>query len=272
MRRGPRFDAWAAAHGHVFPATEIHESQQKRYFRHRTGASVWKGRSFDQFDPHGREPAGYAQWDELMRLLQNKRLSPRSGFAARFPRRVLGDPATHPIQSARVAFRDVSRATDSRTVRACLVPPQTPLTNKAPYLVFPSGGPSSEAYVLGVLNSLPFDWQARRVVETNMNFFILDLLCFPPEEAVDAQGIAQRAARLSCVDDRFNAYAAAAGVAFGRLPTEDRQSLRAEIDALVTRAYGLTADDLEVVFSDFTTDAVPSGYRALVKAKFAELA
>ena len=27
---------------------------------------------------------------------------------------------------------------------------------------------------LGLMNSLPFDWQARRFVETNLNFFILE--------------------------------------------------------------------------------------------------
>ena len=40
---------------------------------------------------------------------------------------------------ARVAFRDVTRATDSRTVVACLVPPEHFLTNTAPYLAFVDG-------------------------------------------------------------------------------------------------------------------------------------
>ena len=78
------------------------------------------------------------------------------------------------VGRARVAFRDVTRATDSRTVRACLVPPEHFLTNKAPYLAFVDDEPEAEAACLGLMNSLAFDWQARRFVETNLNFFILE--------------------------------------------------------------------------------------------------
>ncbi|HJW76824.1 MAG TPA: hypothetical protein VJ787_14365, partial [Thermoleophilia bacterium] len=271
-RRGPRIDRWALDHGGVFPATELHETQQKRFFRHKKGVPVWKGRCFDQYDPHGREPAGFAEWEEVLGFLQQKRMSSRSGFAGRVPAAVLKNSATHAVHQARVAFRDVSRATDSRTVRACLVPPRTPLTNTAPYLVFPDGRPVDEAYVLGVLSSLPFDWQARRFVETHLNFYILDLLCFPPEEDVDATEIARRSARLSCSDKRFAAFARNAGVPCGPLAGEERDTLRAEIDALVSHAYGLTSEDLQIIFSDFTLDAVSPEYRALVRQKFEELA
>ena len=49
------------------------------------------------------------------------------------------------------------------------------------------------------------------------------------------------------------------------------QALRAEIDARVARAWDLTAEELEIVFSDFTTDAVPEEYREAVRRRFAEL-
>jgi hypothetical protein len=270
IRRGPRFDRWAQAHGGVFAATEIHESQQKHYFRHSAGVPVWKGASFDQYDPHGREVAGYAHWKELLSFLQAKRARSRT-FRAAFPPGVLANPDTHPVHGARVAFRDVTNRTNSRTVIACLVPPRTPLTNKAPYLVFPQGGVLDEAYVLGVLNSLPFDWQARRYVETNLNFYILGLLCFPPDNEADVEGIARRAARLSCPDARFAAFAQAAGVECGPLMPEERQRLRAQIDALVVIAYGLDEHDLEVVFSDFTLEAVSSEYREAVRREFRKL-
>jgi hypothetical protein len=271
LRAGPRFD-----HGYegVWSAFAIqgdfNETSDKRFFRHEEGVPVWKGRSFDHFDPHGADPAGFADEAEAMEKLQSKRLRSRV-FKERFPAEVLEDPRTHPYYSARVAFRDVSRATDSRTVRAALVPPRTFLTNKAPYLVFPKGSAREVAFVLGVLNSLPFDWQARRLVETAMNFFILNMLCFPPPEATDSEAIAQRAARLSCVDERFADFADAAGVDHGPLNSEERNRLRAEIDALVAKAYGLTPDNLEVVFSDFTENAVPAEYRERVRNELERL-
>jgi hypothetical protein len=271
IRSGPRFDRWAQAHGGVFAATEFHETQNKNYFRHRSGTPVWKGRSFDQYDPHGRDPAGYADWDEALEFVQRKRTNARSGFQGKFPPTVLRDPSTHPVHKARLAFRDVSRATDSRTARAALVPPRTFLTNSAPYLVFPNGEPSEAVYVLGVMNSLPFDYQARRYVETHLNFFVLNLLCLPDPEATDMEGIASRAARLSCVDERFQEFAREVGVECGPLRPEERDRLRAEIDALVAIAYGLDEDDLEVVFSDFTLDAAPPEYRELVRESFRRL-
>jgi hypothetical protein len=95
------------------------------------------------------------------------------------------------------------------------------------------------------------------------------MLCFPPPLATDLAAIAERAARLSCVDARFRDFAEAAGVECGSLQREQRDRLRAEIDALVARAYGLTAGDLEVVFSDFTENALPASYRELVGDAFA---
>src|SRR5205807_7663413 len=83
------------------------------------------------------------------------------------------------LTGPRVAFRDVSRATDSRTVRAALVPPDIFLTNKAPYLAFAEDRDLDRTCCLGLMNSLAFDWQARRFVETSLNFFILEGLRLP---------------------------------------------------------------------------------------------
>lgn len=268
IRRGPGFGEGYQGVWSAFPVAELHETADKKLFAHEHGVPVWKGRSFDQFDPHGAGPAGFADEAEAIEKLQSKRIRSRV-FKDRFPQEVLKDPKTHPFYAARAAFRDVTNRTNSRTVLACLVPPRTFLTNKAPYLVFPEGSAREVAFVLGVLNSLPFDWQARRLVETAMNFFILNMLCLPPPDATDIGAIAERAARLSCLDTRFEDFAETAHVDFGSLEPEERDRLRTEIDALVARAYGLTAEDLEVVFSDFTENAVPEDYRGLVREAFA---
>ena len=47
--------------------------------------------------------------------------------------------------------------------------------------------------------------------------------------------------------------------------------MRAEIDALVARAYELTEDELRFIFTDFTENAVSPAYRAQVLAKFKSL-
>ena len=168
LREGPRFDQGYPGIWQAFEVRELDETNDKRFFRHENGVPVWKGRSFGQYDPHGADPGGYARMRELEQRLQQKRRSTRGQFHKHFAERELKDAKTLPIHRARIAFRNVSRATDSRTVLACLIPPETALTNAAPYLVFPSGTSLAEAFVLGILNSLPFDWQARRFVEMNL--------------------------------------------------------------------------------------------------------
>ena len=284
MRRGVRFDflenpqnqknqKGRAAVPRAIPYRELDEAQQRALFTHPPGKGripVWKGRSFDRYDPHGREPAGYGNKKEIVEFLQNKRTN-SPVFRGLFPRDVLDDPATLPMYSARVAFRDASRATDSLTVRACLIPPQTPLTHTAPYVVS-NGWPSiAQAYVLGVMNSNPFDWLARRYVENHLTYFILNGLTFPPADNTPWERIGELAARLSCVDERFADFAAEAGVECRPLTDAERSDKRAKIDALVARAYGLTEDELRFIFTDFTENSVTPAYREKVLEWFGRL-
>ena len=183
----------------------------------------------------------------------------------------LPTPILTRLKHCRIAFRDVTRSTDSRTVRACLVPPRTPLTNKAPYLIFAEWGALAQAYVLGVMNSLPFDWMSRRYIETNLNYFILNMLTFPTPDNAPWERIGGLAARLSCVDERFTDFAAGAGVECGPLTDGQRNDMRTEIDALVARAYDLTVDELRFIFNDFTENSVSPTYRRLVLEWFEKL-
>ena len=257
----------------VVPHRELDETLQRALYSYPSGEGrvrAWRGRSFDQYEPHGDGFAGYCLWNETFDFLQNKRMrSPV--FKRMFSASFLADSSTHPIHDCRVAFRHIGRASDSRTARACLIPPGIPLTNAAPYLIFSAWSARAKAHVLGVLNSLCLDWLARRYIERNFNFFILNMLTFPPPEDTPWERLGTLAARLSCVDLRFADFAAAAGVECGPLTDADHWDMRAEIDALVARAYGLNEDELRFVFTDFTENAVSPAYRTQVLAKFESL-
>ena len=93
-------------------------------------------------------------------------------------------------------------------------------------------------------------------------------MTFPPLDNTPWKRIGELAARLSCVDERFAEFAAEVGVECGPLTDAQRNDMRAEIDALVARAYGLTIDELRFIFTDFTENAVSPAYRRLVLEKF----
>ncbi|MDE2962946.1 MAG: hypothetical protein OXU26_03470 [Acidobacteriota bacterium] len=257
----------------AIPHRELDETGQRAFFSHPPGDNrvpAWRGRSFDQYDPHGKEPAGFCDWNEVLAFLQKRRVrSPV--FRRAFSRSFLEDPSTHPINHCRIAYGHITNRTNSRTMNACLVPPRTPLTNAAPYLVLSESIPLLQMTVLGVINSVTFDWLGRRYVEMNYSHFIMNMLTLPQPDSTPWQRIGSLAARLSCVDERFAEFAAEANVACGPLTNTQRHNLRAEIDALVARSYDLTEDELRFIFTDFTENAVPLAYREQVLEKFESL-
>ena len=249
--RNPAKIAMSDLQDRLHPYQEFNETTHRALFSYSGGTPVWKGRSFGQFDPHGDDPAGFCRWDEMIGFLQSRRVK-SPVFRRMFSAEVLSDPDMHPVYKCRIGFRDVTNRTNSRTAIACLIPPRTPLTNSAPYMISSGFTALQQASVLGTMNSLAFDWLARRYVELHLNFYVIDMLCFPPQANTPWELIGSLAARLSCVSDRFAEFAAEAGVECGSLSDAQRHDLRAEIDALVARAYGLTEDELRFIFTDFT--------------------
>ena len=258
-----------------FAVAELHETNDRRLWtRPEASANVrplWKGESFYQYDPHGAAARWCPESDAVWKKVRKPRPGGRSRVAKVVPLAERRRATLVELDRARVAFRDVSRGTDPRTVIACLVPPGLFLTNTAPYLAFVDGDETTQAVCLGVMNSLPFDWQARRFVEIHVNFFILEGLVVPRLGDEDSDRVARCVARLSAVDDRFAGFARAAGVDVGPLGQAERQRLLVEIDARVARAWDLTPDDLAVMFDDFTTDAVSGGYRSDLVSRLREL-
>ena len=232
---------------------------------------LWKGESFDQYDPHGSESRRCPESEAVWNKVHKKRPGLQSRVAKVVPIAERRRAVLVELDRARVAFRDVTNRTNSRTVIACLVPPGVFLTNTAPYLAFVHGDERTQAVCLGVMNSLPFDWQARRFVELHVNFFILEGLIVPNLNDEDFNEVTRCAARLSAVDGRFADFARATGVEFGSLVEIERQQLLVEIDARVARSWELSPDDLAVMFEDFTTDAVPEAYRAHLLSRLREL-
>ncbi len=254
-----------------FPVRELDETNDKKLWRGGGDRWLWKGASFGQYDPHGDGERPCPASAAVLKKVRKPRPGLKSLLAGGVPLAERRKAVLRELDRARVAFRDVTNRTNTRTVIAALIPPGVFLANTAPYLAFASGGVRAQAACLGVMNSLPFDWQARRFVEIHVSFFLLEGLVVPNLTEDDFEEIARAAARLSAVNERFPDFASATGVDTGPLHPSDRRQLRCEIDARVARAWKLTPADLDVIFADFTAAAVPPAYRLALSSRLAEL-
>ena len=216
LRMGNRFPNGSGGRWSCFPVRELDETNDKRFWRGATGGEpLWKGESFDQYDPTGAGERWCPVTEQLLKKVRKPRPGSRSLVACQTPLAIRRKAVVTELDRARVAFRDVTNRTNSRTILACLVPPGVFLTNTAPYLTFVNGDPMVQAACLGLMNSLPFDWQSRRFIEIHASFFLLEGFYLPDLSDADCDAIARSAARLSAADDRFTAFATATGVEYG---------------------------------------------------------
>lgn len=236
---------------------------------------VYKGASFELWEPDTGIYYASVEADSITSHLQGKRQRSyehqRSPFSE-FPEHWIQDAETLPCGHPRIAFRDVARATDTRTVIAALVPGKIVITHKAPYLLWPEGTPRHEAYLLGILSSMVLDWYARRVVEISLTFHLLNN--FPiPDADTDNDPVACRvvevAGRLAAVDEQYSEWAAEVGVPVGSVGDDvTKRNLICELDACVAHLYGLDEDDLAVVYETFHEGADYSERHRAVLAHF----
>ena len=215
------------------------------------------GAGFNIWEPETGEVYAWADPRTATAALQAKRLNQvklKSSAFYGMDADWAADPATLPCRAPRIAFRDITNATNTRTCIAALVPPETLLVNQAPYLLRVEGSEADEAFLLGVLSSIPLDWYARRYVELHLNFHILNGLPVPQPEVTDPRRVrvVEIAGRLAAVDDRYAEWAAAVGVPVASVSSAaERDDLVAELDALVAGLYGLSRDQVEHVFATF---------------------
>lgn len=283
MRKAPRLDLDDGKSWRARPDAELHATAQKPLMdmesekRPRGFWPVYKGESFDLWLPDTGTYYAWADPGTVLAFLQKKRVrgaKKKDSAHGEFPPEHLRREETLPCHAVRIAFRDVTRATDTRTVRAALVPAKLFLANQAPYLLWPRGDEKDQAYLLGVLSSLPLDWYARQFVETHLNFFVLNPFPVPRPKRDDPlwKRVVQCAGRLASPDKRFEDWAEEVGIECGPLDEAEKDDLIHELDAAVAHLYGLTESHLVHIFETFhegwdyhgRLDATLKRYRKLV--------
>jgi len=243
LRKAPRLDLDRPGQWRTRPHTELHATNDKK--DKKTGQilmdleseecppgfwPVYKGESFDLWEPDTNTYYAWADPRVLTPRLQRKRIRGNRLKTSVFyecDAEWCADAGKLPCLHPRVAFRDVTQWDNRRTLIAALIPPRAFIANQAPYLVWPRGDERDEAFVLGVLSSLPLDWYARRFVEMHVSFFIFNPFPIPRPRANNnlRQRVIELAGRLACPDDRFADWAKEVGVECGPLADDEKQDM-----------------------------------------------
>lgn len=258
IREHPRFDSPTGLE--LRPHSELHPTNEREIFRPAKNGedemSVWGGATLGIWKPNESEIFAVGSRKRIeVELLRKLEAGIKKGTGAYAGLKITNETSL-PWRRARVSFRRISRSTDRRTAIVCLVPPGVALSNGAEDLVAgPNATPKHEAYALGVLSSIPYDWQVRKVVDLNFTFDILKATSVPiaPLTSPLAKRLIARSGSLAAIDERYAAWAAAVGVSVGALVDEgdERNDAIAEIDALVAHLYGLSRNELDHVFATF---------------------
>ncbi len=270
MRQQPRLDLDQPGQWRARPHRELDATNDKKLMdveskdKPRGFWPVYKGESFDLWEPD-RGPAMYYAWADPKvvvphlhkKAVDGLRRSNSVWYGVEFKQ--VAKPESLPCYRPRIAFRDVTNRTNQRTVVIALAPPKVFIANQAPYLLWLRGSARDEAFLLGVLASLPLDWYARRFVETHVNFFVLNPFPIPRPSGDDAlrERVVAVAGRLAAVDDRFEEWADSVGVECGPLDAAERFDLICELDAVVAHLYGLSDKHLTHIFETFHEPWVP---------------
>ena len=253
----------------VVPNTEVHATSDKKkddgtQLMHFTDdppdsfLPVYKGGSYYIWEADTGERYAWVDPDVMIDHVQEKRensyqyAGSRSAFSE-FSEEWVHDKETLPCFAPRISFRDVARANDTRTTIPALVPPNVILTHTAPYFIWPRGDERDEAYLLGILSSIPLDWYSRRFVENHLTYHILNAFPVPRPGRDDRlrQRVVNLSGRLAAIDERYADWAEAVGVEHGPLDEETKQEKIYELDAVVAHLYGLTREHVEVIFETF---------------------
>ena len=218
---------------------------------------IFKGKSFNIWNSDTGEYKASANPEKVINWLYQKRFNScknKKSVHSEFPDSYIRDRQTLPCFKPRIAFRDVGSADRPRTVHISLIPPKVFLDHTAPYLLFPRGEEKDEAFLLGVLSSIPLDWYARLFTSTNhVSFFLFKTFPIPRPSRKNLlwKRVVALSGRLASPDKRFSKWAKAVGVEYGKIDEVEKNNMVCELDAVVAHLYGLSEKQLIHIFETF---------------------
>ncbi len=215
------------------------------------GLPLFEGRMVEAFDYRAKEYVSgrgrQAVWNELSFGDPAKQILPQWHIlSADVPEKLEAR-----LRDYRLGFCDVASPSNSRTLVATMIPPNTLCGHKVPTLTFSPPSDELSLLWLGLANSFTLDFLARQKVALTMSYTVVDSLPLPRRYTGTAveQAIASRVARLTCSGrEMAGLWERLPSAWVSSLPADDpktRRLLRAELDVLVARDFfGLSRDEM----------------------------
>lgn len=158
----------------------------------------------------------------------------------------------------RLAFRDIARSNDERSAIATILPPGVVLGHTATVEKTPGARSLRLALALcAVFNAFPFDWLVRQKTATHLSLYLLDGLPMPALTEATMSALAETTAALCANDARFAPLVGHRAQWPVVANPAERNRLRAEADAVVAHAYGLTREEYAHVLKSFSHASWP---------------
>jgi len=248
---------------------------------------LYEGKMIHQYDARFSEPRYWVEAEAATeRLMDTRRRRYVEAAKDAGVENSDGSNITTELSHYLLAFRNIARNTDERTMIATVIPPgvvtgHSLSTHRPTWDVFTKGKHREHTalslrellYVTAALDSYIVDWMIRMRVAANVSMFYVYQLPVPRLTETDPRlgPIATRAAKLTCIAPEFDGLAKAAGLEnheSGVTHPEQRAQLRAEIDGLVAHLYGLTEQEFAHILLTFpvVTDPVRESARNAYRA------
>jgi hypothetical protein len=273
---------------------ELHMTDDSKMFKSTpcpVCVPLYEGKMIHQYDCRFSEPRYWVDKSEVETALRPAR-SRRAQQVVKEQKTDIGAEVLNGLSldnnAYRLAFREVARASDERSMICTVLPPAViaghTLVLHRPFLdvLGPKGleerlalAPSILLYFVATLNSFVADWSLRLRISTHLTMFQVYQLPVPrlPETDPRLRPIATRAAKLICTTPEFDALAKSTGLGSHKKGVTDpdaRAQLRAEIDGLVAHLYGLTEEEFAHVLRTFPV--VPEPVRDTARSAFRAVA
>jgi hypothetical protein len=242
----------------VYADFETSKSDKKYWHPKRAKGDwvVYAGESFDIWTPDTGSYYAFTNAETIQAAAQKKwERAPSNSPYSGLPKPWREHFKNHPLNTPRIAFRDVTNRTNTRTLVTSLIPPNVITVQTAPWILWldPKHDIAEEAYLLGLMSSLPLDWWCRRFIEGHADQEAFNSLRIPEPNShpILCKRIVTLAGRLASSDSRLAKWAQAVGVVHGKLEDSDRKNMIQELDAVVAHLYGLTESQLRHIFETF---------------------